>query len=107
MMRLSPSHAQFLPTWRKGKPHMNLAEQLLERIAHTSDLNERARLRSRLAKELESSGDYESACEVMGELWQGVGERPHLEGLDEATHAEVLMRVGALTGCVGSAKQIG
>lgn len=85
---------------------MNLAEQLLEQIAHTSDLNERARLRSQLAKELELSGDYESACEVMGELWQGVGALPRLEGLDEATRAEVLMRVGALTGCVGSAKQI-
>jgi CheY-like chemotaxis protein/tetratricopeptide (TPR) repeat protein len=42
----------------------------------------------------------------MGELWAGLGERPVLEGLDEATAAEVLLRVGVLTGWIGSTKQI-
>ncbi len=85
---------------------MDLAEQLLERIANTLDRNERARLRCQLAKELEESGDYEAARSAMGDLWQRVGERPKLDRLDEPTKAEVLLRVGALTGCIGSAKQI-
>jgi CheY-like chemotaxis protein/tetratricopeptide (TPR) repeat protein len=42
----------------------------------------------------------------MGELWSRVGERPALEGLDEATAAEVLLRAGVLTGWIGSDKQI-
>lgn len=67
---------------------------------------EKARLRCSIAKELEESGDYEGARRAMGELWQRVGERPNLEGLDEATQAEVLLRVGVLTGWIGSAKQI-
>jgi CheY-like chemotaxis protein len=85
---------------------MNLAGQLSEQIANTSDLNERARLRCRLTKELEESGDYEGARSAMGELWQRVGERPQLEGLDDVTRADVLLRVGVLTGWIGSTKQL-
>lgn len=87
---------------------MNLAARLFERLADPAlTANERARVRCQLAKELEESGEYESAHEVMGELWRGVSERPRLEGLDEATKAEVLLRVGALAGWIGSAKQMG
>src|ERR1041385_5556129 len=85
---------------------MNLAGRLSEQIANISDLNERARLRCRLAKELEESGDYEGARSAMGELWQRVGERPQLEGLDDVTRADVLLRVGVLTGWIGSNKQL-
>lgn len=85
---------------------MNLADKLYEQIANTSDLKQRARLRCQLAKELEESGEYEGACEVMGEFWSGVGGRPHLEGLDEATRANVLLRVGVLTGWIGSVRQM-
>jgi tetratricopeptide (TPR) repeat protein len=42
----------------------------------------------------------------MAELWQGVGARPMLDGLDDETRAEVLLRVGALTGWIGRASQI-
>jgi tetratricopeptide (TPR) repeat protein len=42
----------------------------------------------------------------MGELWQSVGTRPIVEGLDDETKAEVFLRVGALTGWVGSARQM-
>jgi CheY-like chemotaxis protein/tetratricopeptide (TPR) repeat protein len=42
----------------------------------------------------------------MGELWSRVGERPVLDGLDEATAAEVLLRAGVLMGWIGSVKQI-
>ena len=68
--------------------------------------NDRALLRCRLAKHLERAGDYEGASEAMAELWQGVGGTPRIEGLENETRAEVLLRVGALTGWIGSANQI-
>lgn len=86
---------------------MSISSQLLHQIADPSlTHNERARLRCQLAKELEDVGNYEVAREAMGDLWSRVGERPVLEGLDEATAAEVLLRAGVLTGWVGSVKQI-
>jgi hypothetical protein len=78
---------------------MMISSQLLQRIADPSlHLNERAHLRCQLARELEDVGNYEAAREAMGELWSRVGERPILEGLDEPTAAEVLLRAGVLTG---------
>lgn len=86
---------------------MSISSQLLHRIADPSlTQDERARLRCQLAKELEDVGNYEAAREAMGELWSRVGERPNLDGLAQATAAEVLLRVGVLTGWLGSAKQI-
>ena len=86
---------------------MTLVDQLLRQIADAGlTRNERARLRCQLAKQLEDAGDYEAAWEAMGELWPHVGERPSLNDLDSATAAEVLLRVGALTAWIGSAKQI-
>jgi tetratricopeptide (TPR) repeat protein len=86
---------------------MHLANQLLRELDTPGlSLNERTHLRCRLAKQLEQGGNYEAAGEAMAELWQGVGARPMLEGLDDATKAEVLLRVGALTGWIGSARQI-
>jgi two-component system chemotaxis response regulator CheY len=86
---------------------MSLAAQLLHQIADpTRDCNERARLRCQLAKHLEERGDYEGARKAMGELWSRVGERPVLDEIDQATMAEVLLRVGVLTGWIGSVKQI-
>jgi len=84
-------------------------------------------LRSRLeaAKKLEDAGDYEAARELLGDLWQGVTTRGHkeqdnkrevksltkeIESLDNLTdpglRGEVLLRVGALTGWIGSSQQI-
>jgi CheY-like chemotaxis protein len=97
----------FLSTPQKGKPHMSLTEQLLERLtdpALTTD--DRARLRCQLAQEAAEGGDYEGARRAMGELWERVGEYPAPAGLDEWTKAEVLLRVGVLTGWIGSLKQI-
>ncbi len=86
---------------------MHLANELLRELeAPGLSLNKRARLRCQLAKQLEQGGDYEAAREAMAELWQGVRARPMLEGLDEETKAQVLLRVGALTGWLGSARQI-
>ncbi|HLL17118.1 MAG TPA: sigma 54-interacting transcriptional regulator [Pyrinomonadaceae bacterium] len=66
----------------------------------------RAQTRCQIAKELEEAGKYEAACEALGEFWVNVGERPRLDRLDQFTAATVLLRVGALTGFVGSARQI-
>ncbi|HYG81265.1 MAG TPA: sigma 54-interacting transcriptional regulator [Pyrinomonadaceae bacterium] len=86
---------------------MDLTLKLLRQIEDPAlDLNGRARLRCRAAKGLEDSGSYEAAREVMGELWQRIGERPLVDGLDRQTAAEVLLRAGSLTGWIGSANQV-
>ncbi len=86
---------------------MNLAVQLLQQIDDpTFNHQERAQLRCRLAKELEEAGNYEAARSAIGELWQRIGDRPKLDGLDQRTAAELLLRAGALSGWIGSAKQI-
>jgi Response regulators consisting of a CheY-like receiver domain and a winged-helix DNA-binding domain len=68
--------------------------------------NQRAQARCQLAIQLETEGEYDGAREAMGELWQRLGERPLVEGLDEETKGAVLLRAGVLTGWLGSAKQI-
>lgn len=86
---------------------MNLTKDMLHQIAAPSlGPNERAQLRCQLAKQLEDLGNYEAAREAISEVWQQVGQRPALGGLDQQTAAEVLLRVGALTGWIGSVKQI-
>lgn len=86
---------------------MNLASQLLRQIDNSAlDYVDQARLRCQLAKELEDSGSYESARAAMGDLWQRVGAEPRLDGLDQHTAAEVLLRTGALSGWIGSSHQI-
>src|SRR5216684_2784536 len=86
---------------------MHLAKELLVEIDNQNlSANERALLRCRLARHQEQAGDYDAASEAMAELWQGIGARPMVEGLDDETTAQVLLRVGALTGWFGSANQI-
>src|ERR1051325_2534008 len=84
---------------------MIIPNQLLREIADpTLDFESRTLLRCRLAKELEDN--YDAAREAKSELWSKVGERPALDGLSEVTAAEVLLRVGVITGWLGSTKQI-
>jgi CheY-like chemotaxis protein len=86
---------------------MNLAKDMLDQIADPAlTHDERAQRRCRLAKQLEKTGKYDGVREALGEFWQGVGKRPALDGLESRTAAEVLLRVGALTGWLGSSKQI-
>lgn len=86
---------------------MDLRVKFLRQVDDPSlDRAERARLRCRAAKGLEDSGSYEAAREAMGELWQRIGERPAVGGLDAVTAAEVLLRAGSLTGWIGSANQV-
>jgi tetratricopeptide (TPR) repeat protein len=82
--------------------------QLTSRLKDEATLSrdERVLLRCRLAKELEESGDYESARELLDPLWPSVGERPDIGDLDAETGAELLLRCGTLTGWLGNLKQI-
>jgi tetratricopeptide (TPR) repeat protein len=58
------------------------------------------------AKELEEIGKYEDARVVLSEFWQRIGDRPKVDGLGESARAELLLRVGTLSGWLGSARQI-
>jgi tetratricopeptide (TPR) repeat protein len=62
--------------------------------------------RSKLVEELQNRGEYEAACEALGGFWRGIGERPEIGSLSPAEQAEVLLRVGALSGWLGSSGQI-
>ena len=59
------------------------------------------------AHKLERAGDYEGARFALRVLWSGrIGQRPRLAELSVDTRAELLWRVGALSGWLGSANQI-
>jgi hypothetical protein len=86
---------------------MTLTEALLRQLDDpTLSTDERAQFRCRVAAELEHRGQYETARAALGDLWQGVGQRPALEGLSELTAAEVLLRAGTLSGWFGSTQQL-
>lgn len=92
---------------RKGRPHVNLALQLLQQINDPQfTYNERVSIRCALSRELEEAGNYEAARDVLDGLWRGVGKRPDLTGLDEMLSAKVLLRAGILSGWLGSARQV-
>lgn len=86
---------------------MNLATDKLRRLDDPElSRDEHTLLRCRFAQELEEVGSYEAARQALSPLWERVGQRPQLEGLERVTAAEVLLRVGALSGWIGSARQI-
>ena len=86
---------------------MDLEGAILHQLGNpTLNHNERAELRCRFARQMEEAGNYQGARDAMGELWQRIGERPHLDKLDQQTAAEVLLRAGTLTGWIGSTQQI-
>src|SRR5438309_1303716 len=58
-----------------------------------------------LAKQLEKAGEYQEACEALSEFWPERDSAPKLNDVDEATSAEVLLRVGSLSGWLGSTDQ--
>ncbi len=96
-----------LASKKKASPHMTLTESMLKQLEDPAlSRDERAQIQCQIAADFEHKGEYESAREVLTELWHGVSERPALEGLSELTAAEVLLRVGALSGHLGSTYQI-
>jgi tetratricopeptide (TPR) repeat protein len=86
---------------------MTLRTSLLRQLANPDlNRNNKALLRCKLAREQEDRGNYEDAREIMGELWQRVGEHPVIEKLEPQTAAEVLLRAGVLTGHLADRHQI-
>jgi tetratricopeptide (TPR) repeat protein len=86
---------------------MTAVRELLTQIPDPNlSLNERVRLRCQLAKQLEKTGNYEAARGALDDLWPDFGHYPKLDMLDDATAAEVLLRIGVLTGWIGSIKLI-
>ena len=71
-------------------------------VAHGEDVLRRCRS----AKQIEEAGDYGAAISLLSDVWERVGERPKLEGLEEIPQAELLLRAGSLSGRIGSAHQI-
>lgn len=69
-------------------------------------LNERVILLCGVSKEHEEAGNFDVAHDAIREFWVRVGDSPRLEGLDELARAELLLRAGALSGWIGSARQI-
>ncbi len=58
------------------------------------------------AKQLEEAGRFQDAQAVLSDVWAGVGFRPNTDGLTTAERAELLLRVGTLSGWLGTAQQI-
>jgi transcriptional regulator with GAF, ATPase, and Fis domain len=86
---------------------MDLTTTLLHQIDEIGRTTEsKTQLRCALAQELERAGNYEAARQALGSLWLGTGVRPDLEGLEAHTQAVVLLRVGALSGWLGSVHQV-
>ncbi|MDQ1727955.1 MAG: MalT-like region [Pyrinomonadaceae bacterium] len=69
-------------------------------------LSERTRELLSSAKELEAAGKFEEARTLLSPFWQRIGDRPKVDGLEEPIRAELLLRVGTLSGWIGSASQI-
>src|SRR2546423_6844100 len=88
-------------------PRMDLTNPSGRKSVTTDTPRDRdVKLRCELSKALGEAGDYERACETLGGLWPRVGERPDLLGLDRRSSAELLLRTGALTGWIGTKRQI-
>src|SRR5215813_13831958 len=79
---------------------------LIKRSKETRRFDPEVRQRCERARELERAGDYDGARAALGKLWTRIGERPAVDDLPPETRAEVLWRVGALSGWLGSANQI-
>jgi tetratricopeptide (TPR) repeat protein len=86
---------------------MTLADEQLRGLDRSSlTENERALMRCQAAADFMLNGQFRAASEALGELWRGVGRRPNIAGLDEATAAEVLQQAGALSGWLGASRQV-
>ncbi len=86
---------------------MNLMSRLTalqEQSRHLSPI-ERAKLSCQLARQLEKTGEYESAWEALSEFWPSREEPPKVDQFDKPTKAEVLLRVGSVAGWLGGASQ--
>src|SRR5712671_2192005 len=81
--------------------------QISEVADRTYSRSERAMLCCQKARQLERAGEYEAACEALGDFWPDPRRSVALNDLDLSARAELLLRAGALTGWAGSAGQVG
>ncbi len=77
-------------------------ETLLRTESRTFSTPQSVREALRTARELSIIGEYEAARQTLGRYWDGLGQRPRTAGLDPEDQAELLLRVGALSGWLGS-----
>lgn len=68
--------------------------------------NEEALRGCQAALDRKDREDYAGAQNAMRDVWQGIGQRPEVEGLHSSVAAEVLMCAGILTSWIGSKNQI-
>src|SRR5262245_36684363 len=86
---------------------MTSITEILQRISDpTLSNDDRVLLRCQLARQFEKVGNYQAGCGALDEMWLGFGKYPNLERVGKPTAAEVLLRVGVLTGWIGSARLI-
>lgn len=78
---------------------MNLKVELaaFKNQSHELPVGEKALLSCRFAKQLEKAGEYEAASEILSEFWPN-----NVESLDDETKAEILLRIGSVTGWLAS-----
>src|SRR6185503_17467427 len=85
---------------------MTLLASLLRELENPNlSVNSRAEQCCQAARGFEDKGEYEDARQVLSHYWQRIGQRPNVTGLEPGTSAEVLLRVGVLTGTIGSQNQ--
>lgn len=83
---------------------MKLASLKLETSHSTA--NAEALRNCEAALILKDKGDVDGAQRVMRPIWERVGERPQIAGLDPVIAAEVLLCTGILTGWIGSRREL-
>lgn len=80
---------------------MTLQTSLLRELDQPNlSVDRRAEVCCALAREYENKGEYQEARKVLSAYWRRVGERPNVTDLEADVSAEVLLRVGVLTGFI-------
>jgi len=86
---------------------MSLRTSLLRTLENPQlSVNDRVDLCCEVTRKLENRGEYEEARKVLSDYWPRIGEQPKLEGLEPDMAAELLLRVGVLTGILGAFRQL-
>jgi hypothetical protein len=86
---------------------MSLRASLLRDLENSSlSVNDRVERCCEATRDLENRGEYEEARKALSDYWPRIGEAPKLDGLEPSTAAELLLRVGVLTGIFGAYRQI-
>jgi hypothetical protein len=78
------------------------ASRLRELENQNLSVERRAELSCEVARDFEYRGEYENARKALSHYWRRIGEPLNVADLEPSTSAEVLLRVGVLTGIIGS-----